>query len=935
MSPHPNPHIAQQDTDVMTARPKVWHADPVEDLFATLHSSVKGLTGEDARKAISTFGWNELPHAARQSRLMLFLKQFGSLLILILIIAAGISAAMGETVEAVAIVVIVILAGVVGFIQENKAEQALEALKQLAAPLATVYRDGREMVIVSRELVPGDVVLLKTGDLVPADGRLFEAVNLKVDESIITGESMAVEKNTSPLANQQLAIGDRLNMVYAGTTVQGGRGKSVVVGTGTSTEFGKIAVLLKDTEERRTPLQSALDRLGKTLGFFAISLAAAMSLFGIFRGYALYEMFVWGVALAVAVIPEALPAVVTITLALGVRRIAARHALIRRLPAVETLGATTVICSDKTGTLTQNEMTVRKVVTADLTYEVTGAGFAPVGQFLVDGQAVHPGDHPVLLRALTVSILCNDARVRKSDAGVWEVLGDPTEAAFLVAGAKAGLDYEHEALLAPREWEIPFSSERKRMTTVHRQGDVATAYSKGAPELILEACSKRATSRGEDELSGQERQLLLEKARTMAGAALRVLAVAYRRIDTSVGVEEAERDLIFAGLFGIQDPPRPEVRDAIRTCEQAGIRPVMVTGDHRLTAVSVARELGILKNEQGVVTGEELERFTDDELESMIGRVDVFARISPEHKLRIVTAFQNKGHIVAMTGDGVNDAPSLKKADIGIAMGITGTDVSKGASAMILTDDNFATIVNAVAEGRSIFQNIRKYLVFLLSGNMGTVLALLIALAANLPLPLDAVQVLFINFIMDGLIAIALGVEPPEGGSMRRKPRDSKEGMLNHEAYLFIGVLGAAIGVVTIGIYLVALSLGYSHVYAMTVFFSALIAARLYNALNCKSLLESYAAGVFPRGVESGRRGVKNEALRWTMVITILLSLAVVYVPFLRLPFSMEPLHLSDLAMACAVPVLVLVVGEILKVSRRRKDRREPAAHPRSRVSTS
>ncbi|MCC6398652.1 MAG: HAD-IC family P-type ATPase, partial [Bacteroidetes bacterium] len=459
----------------------LWHAEPVEHLLAKLGTSEKGLTTERAKHLASSYGWNELPRAEKQSPVTIFLKQFASLLILILVIAAGISAAMGETVEAVAIVVIVILAGVVGFIQEYKAEQALEALKQLAAPLANVFRDGREVTVASRELVPGDVLILKTGDLVPADGRLFEAVNLRIDESIITGESTASEKDSAVLTDHQLSIGDRVNMVYSGTTVQHGRGRAVVVGTGVRTEFGKIAELLKRTEERKTPLQVALDKLGKTLGLFAIALAAGMSLFGIARGYALVEMFVWGVALAVAVIPEALPAVVTITLALGVRRIAARNALIRRLPAVETLGATTVICSDKTGTLTQNEMTVRRIVTDEQTFEVTGAGFAPHGQFLNDGRAIDPAREPVLLRTLKAAILCNDAGLRKSDDGGWEILGDPTEAALLVAGAKAGLDYEREAAASPRAWEIPFSSETKKMTTVHREGNVITAYTKGAP----------------------------------------------------------------------------------------------------------------------------------------------------------------------------------------------------------------------------------------------------------------------------------------------------------------------------------------------------------------------------------------------------------------------------------------------------------------------
>jgi P-type Ca2+ transporter type 2C len=878
------------------------HLHRIEELFGLLESSPEGLSSSSAAERLRS-GRNELPAPRREHPVWLLLKQFGSILVLILIAAAVVAAVMGETVEASAILFIVVLAGVMGFFQEYQAERALEALQRLTSPQSTVLRDGHPRVVPSGELVPGDVVLLKSGDAVPADSRVFETRDLRVDESALTGESKPAKKKNLHLEDPDLTPGDRLNMVFSGTIVQHGRCSALVVQTGGATELGRIASLLGGVKSGPTPLQKDLDRLGKYLGAFSVILAAGMSILGVLRGYGVLEMFVWGVAVAVAVIPEALPAVVTITLALGVRRMAQRRALIRKLPAVETLGATSVICSDKTGTLTQNEMTVRKMIVGGRIIDVSGAGYTPVGTFSVAGRQISPQQDPMVHRLLLAGMLCNDAALNRDATMGWQVLGDPTEAALLVLAAKAGDEANLVRQHYPRTAELPFTSERKRMTTVHHSVDGFFACSKGAPEVILASCTHELTPEGTRLFGPKDREAILEHAQALAADALRVLACAVRPVASSgPDLAEAENDMVFVGLVGMQDPPRPEVLEAIRTCHSAGIRPVMITGDHVSTAMSVARELGMLRH--GVVLkGPELTKLTDAELFERVKTVDVFARISPEHKLRIVQAFLHNGDVVAMTGDGVNDAPALKQADIGVAMGITGTDVSKEASDMILTDDNFATIVEAVREGRSIFENIRKYLVYLFSGNMGAVFALVIALFTGYPLPLMAVQVLFINFIMDGLVAIALGVEPAEPHIMQRRPRSRREGMLNGETHWFIGVLGTWIGVSTFAVFALTLGSGAGTGRAVSLFFASLIAARLVNAFNCRTLRDS----VFVRG----RQG--NAALQWSIGLTLLLSAAVIYIPFLHAPFGTVPLGVDDLLVVAAVGASVLVIGEIYK----------------------
>jgi P-type Ca2+ transporter type 2C len=898
------------------------HIRPLAELFALLQSSPEGLSSSSAAERLQA-GRNELPAPRREHPAWLLLKQFGSILVLILIAAAIVSAAMGKPVEASAILFIVVLAGVMGFVQEYQAERALEALRRLASPQSAVLRDGLVRAVPSAELVPGDVVLLKAGDAVPADARLFEGSNLRVDESALTGESEPAAKKDVLLEEATLGPGDRVNMVFSGTIVQHGRGSGLVVQTGGATELGRIASLLSSVKSGPTPLQSGLDRLGKYLGVFSLVLATALSVLGIVRGYGVLEMFVWGVAVAVAVIPEALPAVVTITLGLGVRRMALRRALIRKLPAVETLGATSVICSDKTGTLTQNEMTVRKMIIGGRIIEVSGAGYAPVGSFTEGGKNISARQDPMLHRLLLAGTLCNDAVLTRDPEKGWEVLGDPTEAALSVAAAKAGDDARLERQHYPRTAEFPFTSERKRMTTIHHSVDGFFACSKGAPEVVLASCTHELTPQGLKIFSAHDRDLILEHAQKLAADALRMLACAVRPVaSSSPDPAEAESGMAFVGLVGIQDPPRPEALEAIRTCFTAGIRPVMITGDHASTAIAVGKELGMLRH-GGVLTGQDLTKLTDAELFDRVQRVDVFARISPEHKLRIVQAFLHNGDVVAMTGDGVNDAPALKQADIGVSMGITGTDVSKEASDMILTDDNFATIVEAVREGRSIFENIRKYLVYLFSGNMGAVFALVIALLTGYPLPLMAVQVLFINFIMDGLVAIALGVEPAEPHIMERKPRPRTEGILNGDAHWFIGVLGTWIGLSTFAVFALTLRSGAGPARAVSLFFASLIAARLVNAFNCRTLRDS----VFVRG----RQG--NPALQWSIALTLVLSAAVIYAPFLNAPFATVPLGIHDLLAVAAVGASVVLVGETYKgVVRRlsKKALRSGALSPRS-----
>ena len=891
-------------------KPTHWHTISGEAALEQLSSTPSGLTGLEAAARLSEYGPNELKVVGRATALAILFEQFKNIFVIILLAATAISALLDHGLEALAIAVIVLFAVLLGFIQEYRAERALEALREMAAPTATVLRAGAEIEIPAHDLVPGDLILLRAGDKIPADARLLEAVNLQVEEAALTGESVPTEKHIASLTGADLPVGDRKNMVYSGTVVTYGRGRGLVVATGMQTEFGKITGLLQEVETGQTPLQENLDRVGKILAKAAFVIVLVIVLMGILRGQPVLEMFIFGIALAVAVVPEALPAVVTISLAIGIQRMVKRNALVRRLPTVETLGSTSVICSDKTGTLTKDEMTVRKIYVAGKMVDVTGSGYEPDGEFHLDGSNGHSASAysgeampDPLVHLLRSAVLVSDARL-VHDGGRWDIKGDPTEGALVVAAAKAGLLKEELDRQYPRLAEVPFTSETKRMTTLQMMPQGNLAHSKGAPEIILDACASYLAEDGEWPLDLAAREHILAVAREMASQALRVLAVAYRPAED---ISQAEQRMTFLGLLGMIDPPRPEARAAIQTCAQAGIRPVMITGDHPLTAQAVARELGLLKNGGRVVTGPELEAMSDADLARQVEHIDVYARVSPAHKLRVVTALQEKGQVVAMTGDGVNDAPALKKADIGIAMGITGTDVSKEAASMTLTDDNFSSIVAAVEEGRAIFGNIKKYLMYLLSSNIGEIGLMAGAAFLGLPLPLTAVQILFVNLATDGLPALALAVDPPEPDLMQRRPRNPRQGIFTRPVVSLMLVGGIWSTVANLSLFTWALNSGRSLAEAMTMTFVSLVLIQFFKAYNYRSDRQSILKQPFG-----------NHWLNLAIVFDLLLLLVVVYLPFLQDPFQTFSLRLVDWAIIIGISLTVSPVIELAKWMLRR-----------------
>lgn len=901
----------------------MYYDQDISSVFGELRTSVKGLSPEDAEKRLEEYGKNELKEKEKVSVFRLFLSQFKSILILILVIAAIVSALLGEAIDAAVILFTVFLAGILGFVQEYRAEKAIELLKSLTSPEATVVRNGSEKKIPSTYLVPGDIILLQTGDRIPADARIIEEFNLKVDESSLTGESVPAQKVTDALP-AGTSEADRNNMVYAGTAVAYGRGKAVITATGMKTSFGELAGLLGTIERSRTPLQESLDKFGRWIGGATIVIVAFVAVLGVFLGFPPLDMFLWGVALAVAAIPEALPAVVTVGLGLGVRRMVKRHALVRKLPSVETLGATNVICSDKTGTLTQNKMTVERIYVDRQILRVTGGGYDPDGKFLKgDSEKEDPevsGDDIHLRVLLLSAALCNDSNLYKEEDG-WKIRGDPTEAALVVAAAKAGFEKSELDSKYPRLAEIPFSSESKRMTTFNKlddfPGDVLdselVAFSKGAPEVILGSCTKIFLDGEIKTLTHGQKQEILEEVKELADQALRVMAFSFRPFEEGfspekissekIPVERAEEDMVFSGLTGMRDPPREEVKAAIRTCEDAGIKTVMITGDHKVTAAAIARELGILKENDLTLTGSELDSLEEKEFEDRVERVSVYARVYPAHKLRVVEALKKKGYVVAMTGDGVNDAPALKAADMGIAMGITGTDVSKEASSMILTDDNFASIVSAVEEGRNIFKNIRNFITYGLTCHIGEVLIVLIAILGWQILPLMAVQILWINLITDGLPPMALSVEPPDRGLMRQKPRNVEEGLITRReitAGLGIGILVTLQALIVL---VWSLESGFSLSKLQTMVFTLVVFSEMFNAFNWRS--DRYS--VFSLGLFT------NKALIYAVLTTVVLQLMVIYVPFLQLAFSTVPLSLPEWGIILALASTTLISMEIVK----------------------
>lgn len=884
----------------------MYYDEAADAVLKALNTPETGLSSGEADTRLEKYGRNELKEEEKTSVVKLFLSQFKSFLILILIVAAIVSAFLGEVVDALVILFTVILAGVLGFVQEYRAEESIKLLKSLTSPEALVLRDGKEVKIPSAELVPGDILLLQAGDRVPADSRLLEASSLKVDESSLTGESVPVEKSTG-IFPPETPQPDRKNMAYTGTSVAYGRGKAVITATGMNTAFGKLAGLLGEIERERTPLQEKLDQFGRWLGAATLIVVAFVAVIGIYEGFDPFEMFLWGVALAVAAIPEALPAVVTVGLALGVRRMVKRHALIRKLPSVETLGSTNIICTDKTGTLTQNKMTVEKVYVNGAMLNVTGRGYEPIGDFFRGDVPVckikEPGcEDTHLHKLLVVGTLCNDASLVKEEEK-WDITGDPTEGAFVVVAAKEGIWKKALEEKHTRVGEVPFSSERKMMTTLNTFEDGVYAHSKGAPEIILTSCSRIFLNGQEQELTPEIKQEILDTVNELANETLRVMGFAYRKISDGTLPEDSEKEMVFAGLMGMRDPPREEVRVAIATCTNAGIRTVMITGDHKTTAFAIARELGIFREGDLVLTGVELDAIPDKEFEQIVEKVSVYARVYPEHKLKVVEALKKRGYIVAMTGDGVNDAPALKAADMGIAMGITGTDVSKEASSMILTDDNFASIVSAVEEGRNILKNIKNFIAYGLTAHIGVVLIVLVGVLNWQILPVIAVQILWINLITDGLPPMALSLEAPDKGIMQQKPRSKKEGLVSKRMLILSLGLALIVAVQSIGVLSWALEEGIPLPKIQTIIFTLVVISLMFNAFNWRSEKESvFSLGIFT-----------NKALIYAVVSTVLLQLAVIYIPLLQIAFRTVPLTLEDWALILPLASTSFIVMEIIK----------------------
>jgi len=892
---------------------KAWHSISAAEVLSALGTGVDGLSSEEAQKRLIRYGQNVLVEKRSVSPWVVFLSQFKSFLIIVLLVAVVLSAILGEVADAVVIGLIVLFACGLGFVQEYRAERALEALKRMAAPSAFVVRDGEQREITATQLVPGDVILLGVGARIPSDARLIEAVNLKTDEASLTGESAPVDKVVEAL-DEETAVADRKNMIYMGTAVVYGRGKAVITASGMGTEFGRIATMLQEVKSQRTPLQVSLDQMGKWIAIGAIALCFVLAGIGVARGHQILEMFIWGVSLAVAAVPEALPAVVTVALAIGVQRMVKRNALVRKLPAVETLGCTTVVCSDKTGTLTQDQMTVRRVYTGGNRFDVDGTGYDPRGEFLFKERPCNPRENIPLTTLLTIGSLCNDAQLVREEEE-WDIKGDPTEGALVSLAAKAGLWQGELNTSFPRIAEQPFSSERKKMTTVHQTEEGLIAYSKGAPEVILNSCSSILGTEKVSGLTASERQDIFDAAQSMAGDALRVLGLAYKQLSTID--EKVEEEMVFVGLVGMIDPPRDEVKDAIALCERAGIKTVMITGDHIMTAVAIAKELGLLKDGRSL-SGAELDKLGDEEFNAIIDTVGVYARVSPAHKLRVVEALSQQGHVVAMTGDGVNDAPALKKADIGIAMGITGTDVSKEAADMVLTDDNFASIVAAVEEGRGVFSNIKKFLMYLLSCNIGEILlmaaAILFGPLIGLPsgvLPLIAIQILWVNLATDGLPALALSVDPPDPDLMNSKPRRRSDSIFTRPVINFLAGAGIWTAMVSLLVFLWALNSGRSFIEAQCMCFITLILIQFFNALNCRSEKHSlFSIGIF-----------SNRWLLLSIAASLGMTIMLVYNPFLQEVFHTYALSAVDWGITLLSALSIFFVVEMRKLFLRHRER--------------
>lgn len=893
-----------------------YHEMKEQDIEKVLNTDFsKGLTENDARKRMKQHGFNELDEGEKQSALLLFFSQFKDFMVLVLLGAVLISGLLGEYIDAIAIIAIVIINGFLGFFQERKAEQSLKALKELSAPQVTVLRDGQWVKIPSKELVAGDVLKFSSGDRIGADVRIIDSKSLEIEESALTGESLPVTKTITPLEKQDLGIGDLENMAFMGTMVTRGSGVGVVVATGMKTAMGQIADLLQNAETMITPLQRKLQQLGKILITVAILLTVLVVVVGVIQGHDLYTMFLAGVSLAVAAIPEGLPAIVTVALSLGVQRMIKKNAIVRKLPAVETLGCASVICSDKTGTLTQNKMTVTHLWSGGNTWKVDGVGYNPEGKFY-RGETEVPVDvkrERALQQMLMFGMMCNHASIKEKESNEYVVDGDPTEGALLVAAMKAG--YNRNFLLKQYEivQEFPFDSTRKMMSIVLKdQNGRQFVVTKGAPDVLVSISGSILWDGKRQLLSRELKTNVHEAINDLASKALRTIAIGFKEISGKTIVldeREAEKDLTLIGLQGMIDPPRPEVKQAVRECKDAGIKTVMITGDHVITAKAIAKQLGILTSKNRVLEGNALSLMSVEELEEVVDDVTVFARVSPEHKLKIVKAFQNKGHIVAMTGDGVNDAPAIKTADIGVAMGITGTDVAKEASALVLLDDNFATIKAAIKEGRNIYENIRKFIRYLLASNVGEILVMLFAMLLGLPLPLVPIQILWVNLVTDGLPAMALGLDQPEEDVMKRSPRSPREGIFARKLGWKVVSRGFLIGLATLIAFMIAYQENPDHLaYAQTVAFATLVMAQLIHVFDCRSEISIFARNPFG-----------NMYLVWAVISSIALMFVVIYYAPLQPIFHTVPIIAKDwlIIFGLAAAPTFLLAGSFL--ARKRK----------------
>lgn len=913
---------------------KSWYQLSAEETLRRLESDRKaGLTAAEAKRRLESYGTNELREKKKISPLALFLNQFRDFMVLVLVGAVLISGLLGEYLDAITIIAIILLNGCLGFIQEFRAERSLRALKRLSAPKAKVIRGGKTLEIDASMLVPGDVVLLESGDRIPADIRFLETNGVFVEESALTGESVPVAKHDRPIVAPDVPLGDRRNIGYMGTLVTRGTATGIVVSTGMETEMGKIADLIQNTEVMATPLQQRLEHLGKILIGVALVLTVFVVVAGIWHGQPAYGMFLAGVSLAVAAIPEGLPAIVTIALALGVQRMIRRKAIVRKLPSVETLGSATVICSDKTGTLTENKMTVVKLWGGGRTMNVTGTGYVPKGQ-VVEGNKVLDLRRDILLRRIMqISALCNNAELvppeenhnrRKwlktaDDQAGWKIKGDPTEGALAVLAAKAGVSKESLSSLYRRVREIPFDSERKRMSVVVEHQGGRLLCTKGAPDVLLNNCKYILWDGKLKWLDEKLRRQVEEANEAMAKSALRVIGFAYRELganELKMSDESLEKGLVFVGLAGMMDPPRAEVKEAIYKCKQAGIRTVMITGDHQSTAEAIAEQLGMMPKGGLSVSGKELESMSDDELDRKVNNIYVYARVTPEHKLRIVKSLQRQGHVVAMTGDGVNDAPAIKAADIGISMGITGTDVSKEASSLVLSDDNFATIVAAIEEGRGIYENIRKFIRYMLASNVGEILTMFIAMMFGMPLPLVPIMILWVNLVTDGLPAMALGVDTAEDDLMTQQPRPARENIFARGLGWKIISRGVLIGLCTLAAFWIVLNQNpdtpQTLTLAQTVAFATLVMAQLIHVFDCRSSIS-----IFHRNM------LENKYLVAAVLSSVLLLLMVLYVEPLQPIFKTAPLGMDEwtivLFFAAAPTLLAGIMSSIWAGTRKKK----------------